>query len=62
MNKANGDEFGIVWCKEDILSRNEDLTGKQVSEVRSYLIAYFNAEVGISWDTIDDAIEAVLNN
>ena len=60
MNEENGDAFGIVWHKEDILSRNESLTAKQVEDVRDYLIHYKDCCYGITWDHIDDAIDEIL--
>mgnify|MGYP004460919831 CR=1 FL=1 len=61
-------EISIKWCAEDIQecargwdnSLEDVLTPEECSEVLDYLKYNHDATVGINWDVIDNAINAIL--
>ena len=52
-----------IWHTNDIIETAKDmeidLTSKQVKEVMEQLENTHNAEIGINWDTIENAINEV---
>lgn len=62
----------ILWTRSDVsmwhymLAEDQanckDLTPDDIDEILSLIEREHDAEVGVSWDTIDDAIECHLKN
>lgn len=47
------------WHEEDVLSVDDTLTQEQVKQVMELISYTFDAEVGINWDVIDNAIDVI---
>ena len=51
------------WMDEDIVQKAKELeiklTPKQVLLVRDYIEKHFDANIGVCWDTIEEAIKEV---
>lgn len=67
----------ILWNEDDVRSRNcddngidelddnfkgEKLTSKQIGSVLSLLDSCHDAEYGVNWDSIDNHLEAIIDN
>lgn len=54
----------VLWHEDDIRDAAEtmevDITDDQIKEVKSYLEDYFDANTGITWYTINNAIENII--
>lgn len=50
-----------IWCEADVLGRAKELgkkiTRKQAQEILDDIEQHHDAELGISWDTLDCAIQ-----
>jgi hypothetical protein len=50
-----------IWCEEDVLGRAKEMgikiTRKKVQEILDDIEQHHDAELGISWMTLDCAIE-----
>lgn len=61
--KAYTDNVFFVWCLEDVISREEelgiDLTINQRRAVLAMCHARHDATIGMTWDSIDEAIKIV---
>lgn len=55
------DEVHIIWCTEDVLAQakemNVKLTKKEARRILHDLKRHHDAQYGISWDSISNAIE-----
>lgn len=49
------------WTAADVRERDASLSDQQCLDVLALLEKQFDANIGVSWDTIDDAIDSVLN-
>ena len=57
------DSCDVVWTIEDVMDRSdEDLTKEQAREVLRVLESNHDAEFGINWYAIDNAIEEVVGS
>jgi len=52
--------IAVYWCKEDIIGAGVELdielTEKEIDEVRQTIEFTFDAELGVSWDTVFNAV------
>ena len=67
MNTINPDLINITWTSKDILDHARDgmdmeLTIEQARDVLRRIGDTHDAEYGITWDTITDAIEYITDN
>lgn len=56
---ANLTSISIVWSAEDVLSRDANLSLKQVPKVLYHMKKGHDAGVGINWDVVDIWIDIV---
>ena len=54
-----------LWTAEDVIVRakqmEEEISEEQAIEIFDLIGRRFNAEIGVNWDVIDNAIEEFLN-
>ena len=67
MNTINPDLINITWTSKDILDHARDgmdmeLTIEQARDVLRRIGDTHDAEYGITWETITDAIEYITDN
>jgi len=67
MSIHNPDLINITWTSKDILDHARDgmdmeLTIEQARDVLRRIGEHHDAEYGITWDTITDAIEYITDN
>ena len=55
------DNFTSVWNRADVRSQWPDATDAQCAAVFDYLERTFDATIGVTWDVVDDACDAVRN-
>lgn len=49
--------ISIIWSVEDVLNQRPDLTEKQSIKVLEQIKICHNAEIGVTWETIDTVAE-----
>lgn len=58
-------EIKIIWCREDVIqtakNRDIELTDDEVDEILYCLVNKHDAELGLSWLTIECWIDEVVN-
>jgi hypothetical protein len=50
------DEINISWSISDIKDIDDKLTDSQARKVLSFLLENHNAEIGINWEVIKEAL------
>lgn len=59
--EADPDVCDVVWTTEDVMAQSDkELTVDQARDVLRFLEHHHDAEFGINWFAIDNAIEEVL--
>tara|TARA_Y100000401_G_scaffold94197_1_gene80666 strand:+ start:238 stop:441 length:204 start_codon:yes stop_codon:yes gene_type:complete len=67
MSIYNPDQINITWTSQDIIGHAQDgmdieLSIEQARDVLRRIGNKYDAEYGITWDTITDAIEDITSN
>lgn len=53
------DKIAHVWCIDDVKGERPDLTEEQCKEVLEQVLHDVDAEVGITWDVIQDTAQSL---
>jgi len=55
-----------IWCEEDVIGRAEErgmsITKEQAQSILEQMDANHDAELGITWDTIDAGLDELASN